>query len=414
MAVDLFANRGVPEDELHPNYRDVRDAQHFEPARSLIRELQVDFDDPDGNFVEQFQTAGFDSRTFEFFLNAMFVDAGFEVDRSHNRPDFMLTKDGMSAGVEAVTASPASNAGVRPYKHGPTNRSPEEQDEYLRHDLAIRLGSPLFSKLQKRYWEEPHLANQPFVIAIQDFHEAGSLARSGAALGHYLFGIRQRWYHERDGTLVITEQEIDAHKNRVKEIPSGFFKQPSSEFVSGVLFSNSGTLPKFNRMGFQGKYGTPSLRMLRWGLKYRHDPNASLPEPFVYEVGNPTEGLETWSEGTVYFHNPNALHPLPIGWLGASDDECLVDGRVESAMKGEFHPYMSNMAIFAGDIANSDLQKFADRKFWELDRYFPQKHPWLFRIHWVLFVACRKVKRVLLLGLLRLLEALTGRGGQRH
>jgi len=359
MAVDLFAP-GVADELLHPSFKTLRDAPHYGPARGLIRELQADFFDPDGNFVEQFQTAGFDARTFEFFLYAMFTAAGMEVDRSHHRPDFMLRKDGLEVGVEAVIAAEPSNEGIKPYLALPKERTPEELEEHRRNRLPIRLGSPLFSKLQKRYWEDENLKGKPFVIAIEDFHEAGSLGMSGTTLGNYLFGLRQRWYHDEDGALVVIGEDVAQHKAGPKEIPSGFFKQPGAENVSGILFVNSGTVTKFNRMGHEGKHRSDAVRMLRLGACYRHDPNADLPEGFVYEVGDPEQGLETWSEGTVFFHNPNALHPLPQGWIGASTDDWLEDGRPTAKMWEPFHPYWSNTQMFPGNVPTEVLQHFCD------------------------------------------------------
>jgi hypothetical protein len=49
--------------------------------------------------------------------------------------------------------------------------------------------------------------------------------------------------------VIITHTPIDKHKSGTKETPSAFFAQPNAENVSAVLFSNSGTIPKFNRMG---------------------------------------------------------------------------------------------------------------------------------------------------------------------
>jgi hypothetical protein len=124
-----------------------------------------------------------------------------------------------------------------------------------------------------------------------------------------------------------THKQIDKHKSGTKEIPSGFFAQPDAENVSAVLFSNSGTIPKFNRMGHQGAYHRHAVRMIRWGTSYRFDPNSAWPEMFLYEVGDPSQGLESWREGTVLFLNPRAKHPVPRGWLGASAEEyCRMAG----------------------------------------------------------------------------------------
>ena len=74
----------------------------------VMRELLAEFSDPDGNFVQQFQTYGFDQRIFELYLDALFREAGAKIDRSHDRPDFTLSKDGKEvvAYVEATTANP--------------------------------------------------------------------------------------------------------------------------------------------------------------------------------------------------------------------------------------------------------------------------------------------------------------------
>jgi len=94
-----------PEEALHPQFKILRDSNHYAPARAMLRKICGEFDDPDGNFIEQFQTTGFDSRTFEAFLFAMFQESGHSIDRSHKFPDFLLDRDGVQVAVEAVTAN---------------------------------------------------------------------------------------------------------------------------------------------------------------------------------------------------------------------------------------------------------------------------------------------------------------------
>ncbi|MBB5467794.1 hypothetical protein OKW30_003840 [Paraburkholderia sp. Clong3] len=115
MAIDLFAHTGKPDSELPPQFLSVRDMPGYAPARNRIRELQQEFSDPDGNFVEQFQTFGFDARTFEFFLAVMLEHVGHKVDSSYDRPDFLVTKDGLTAAVEAVTANPPPSEVIQPF-----------------------------------------------------------------------------------------------------------------------------------------------------------------------------------------------------------------------------------------------------------------------------------------------------------
>ena len=75
------------------------------PARGVLRDVAMTMSDPDGNFVQQFQTHGFDARTFELYLQALFTEAGHTIDRSRARPDFLVSRDDLTAAVEAVTAN---------------------------------------------------------------------------------------------------------------------------------------------------------------------------------------------------------------------------------------------------------------------------------------------------------------------
>ncbi|MDR5879412.1 hypothetical protein [Caballeronia sp. LZ032] len=370
MAIDLFADLGRPESELHPQYKALRDLPGYAPARQLIRELQREFADPDGNFVEQFQTFALDARTFEFFLSVMLADSGHELDRSIDRPDFLVTKDEVTAAVEAVTANPRGNGSIQPYDAVPDARSLQEAAEQLEHTIPIRLGSPLFTKLNKKYWELPHVAGKPLILAIQDFHTAGALMTSDVPLVQYLYGIGQTWWHDEDGNLVIQSHNLGEHREGAKRIPSGFFQQEDAENISAVLFSNAGTLAKFDRMGHQGQYRARGVRMLRWGSCYRHDPNATLPRPFVYEVGDSEWPVETWRQGTVLVHNPNALHPLPEQWLGAALEHTLVDGELRTMVSEQFFPYSSITQIMT-NASRGDVRRTAQGLYDALTSVLP-------------------------------------------
>lgn len=360
MAIDLFADIRKQEAELHPQYRVLRDELAYAPARGLICELQASFTDPDGNFVEQFQTFGFDSRTFELFVFAMLSHSGHSIDRTIDRPDFLITKDGITAAVEAVTANPATSGKIQPYQVFGDAVEGDGLATNLEHMVPVRLGSPLYSKLSMKYWELPHVKGRPFVLAIQDFHAPGSLATSSAPLTNYLYGFGQRWWHDDAGNLVIDYHEVAAHKRPGKsDIPSGFFRQAGAENVSAVLFCNSGTIAKFNRMGHQGDYKTRGVRMLRWGTRYQHDPNASMPIPFLYEVGAPEGHEETWGEGTVLIHNPYALYPLPQQWMGAAVEQTLSNDQVVTIALERFLPYMSQTYILT-NASRGDVRKQGD------------------------------------------------------
>lgn len=113
-------------------------------------------------------------------------------------------------------------------------------------------------------------------------------------------------------------------------------------------------------MGQQGRYHSEKVRMIRWGTCYRHDPNATSPEMFLYEVGDPSQGFESWREGTVLFHNPRARHPMPRDWLGAAVEQYLEDDRVITDLAEPFNPYGSTTVNFPGTTPTAFIQAKMD------------------------------------------------------
>lgn len=340
--VDLFGLQ-APAESLHPAFRLLNSAAHWTPARAIMSEMMRHFVDVDGNFVQQFQTTGFDSRIWELYLYAALLELGLYVSKEHEAPDFEVQAGRQKAFVEAVIVSrspkdPAPLGGL----DGPPNlRSTAEIRELLKTRVPIRFGSALFSKLNRKtpYWELEHVKGHPLVFAIADFHEDQSMTWTSPALLEYLYGVTHDFIFDDAGQLVITPLKIETHEHEGKIIPSGYFFQPGAENVSAVLFSSSGTISKFNRMGMLAGFGLPNQRLYRTGVQHRHDPNAALPQPFFHEVkqGSVTE---TWSEGLSMFHNPRAERPVDPGMFAGIAHHFFDKGQVKSLLP-EFHPYSS-------------------------------------------------------------------------
>jgi hypothetical protein len=336
-AIDFFT-AVVPEAKLHPHFVLLRDNKAYLPAREIINLMTPHFKDIDGNFVEQFQTTGFDARLWELYFHAYLVEEELFFEREYNAPDFVVSKFGERVGIEAVTVGRKEGNPARYFK--PEDALPPAVDVRSEHENAmpIRFGSPLFSKLKKQYWQLPHMVDTPLVIAIADFHDDASMTWSGTALINYLYDVRHDHHYDENGKLVISPIQIDIHRVGEKEVPSGFFFQPDAENISAILFSASGTISKFNRMGQQAGFKHPDVRMIRFGSCYDHDENASLPRMFQYEVDETS--TETWAEGMSMFHNPNAKHPVPEALFPHAAHHRFVDGQIVSLLP-DFHPYSS-------------------------------------------------------------------------
>ncbi|RON96486.1 glycosaminoglycan attachment protein [Pseudomonas fluorescens] len=332
----------VSEEKIHPFFRKLSEAPGFSSAKGIISEMMPHFTDIDGNFVEQFQSAGFDARIWELYLNAYFVEEGFDFNRSYHAPDFNLAKYGRKVCVEATIVGRP-----KPMTEEEANRSPEPMTreqilEKTMNEMPIKFGSPLYTKLKKEYWKQKHVAGNPLVLAIADFHDQQSMLWSSTSLPNYLYGVHHSSHYDENGKLIIDPIAIETHKHGTKEIPSGYFFQKDAENISAVMFSNSGTISKFNRMGKQAGFGVKNVILHRAGYCHHHDDNASLPKTFSYLVNG--ECNETWSEGLSMFHNPNALHPVNPGLFPSIAHHFFEDGQIVSNLP-DFYPYASTTSI---------------------------------------------------------------------
>ena len=351
--VDFFSPLHAPED-LHPAFQTLASEAVFSPARAIIEPMMRWHEDLDGNFVEQFQSTGFDQRMWELYLFAMLTELGYFLDCSHAVPDFIGQSLAGSVAIEAMTVAPTRN-GNRIVPPPPTETT-EQIETYLQDYMPIKFGSPLFSKLQMKYWEQPQIAGLPLVFAIADFSSPGSMVLSRPALERYLYGFSQEAARNDQGNVIAQPKRIFEHRWQGKAIPSGFFEIPDAKHVSAVISTTAGTISKFNRMGLLAGFHEGAALMLRTGTCFVHDPTATLPAVFEAVV-NADGYSETWVEGLNVYHNPHATVALPEYCLaGAAHHHCDDVGRWTSRLPS-FHPLESETEILAGVDVTEFLAK---------------------------------------------------------
>jgi hypothetical protein len=355
--IDFFAPR-VAAQRFHPSFRNLLELETWSPAREIIEPMMRWYEDVDGNFIEQFQSTGFDARVWELYLFAAFVEMGYRMDRSQAVPDFACEALDHAFCVEATTVGPTRDKQGNIIPPPPRDTS-EQQRVFLREYMPIKYAGPLTTKLGKRYWEKPNVAGKPLLLAIADFHAPRSMTETRSGLPVYLYGLDYTWQHDAFGRLHIQPMKVKQHEfGGKKPVPSGFFGLPGAEHVSAVLFSNSGTLSKFNRMGLLTGFGSSRVRMARQGFAMDTNPNAAMPRPFLHQVHEPGYS-ETWCEGLEVHHNPRALVPLPLHALpGAvhhrlrTDDQTVTTGP-------EWQPLSS--VTFLGLDGEASIQRLNDR-----------------------------------------------------
>ncbi len=102
-------------------------------------------------------------------------------------------------------------------------------------------------------------------------------------------------------------------------------------------------------MGFIAGFGDRRVKIGRRGLvRGEHDQSDPRPRYFVQEVSK-LGYMESWVEGMVVLHNPNARIPLPPPMIDGASHEFLQDDRRIMSLFPEFHPYFSETFILAPD-----------------------------------------------------------------
>jgi len=356
---DLFSPK-VKKSKLDKYFDFISKSPTHSAARNVINEIMPHFFDVDGNFIEQFQTQGFDSRLWELYLFCYFNEEGLIIDRSHFAPDFFLSYCDTSVSVEAVIVANKEPGKV-------WTELPNMEDIFKKQELMpSRWGSSLYSKLThtdksgKHYWEYTHTQEKPFVLAIADFHETFSMTWSQSSLITYLYGYKYDYSYNEKGELIIHPIKIEDHiKGKgEKTIPSGFFFQENAENVSAVLHSSCATISKFTRIGKQCGLDDSNTLMYRVCSVWNQDPNAS--KPLIYQYFITEENSEPWSEGVTIFHNPNAKYPLSLDFF-PNAAQCYLQDDFLVTVSSNCVVYSSVTNIFMEEGKFKDLKIYPDK-----------------------------------------------------
>jgi len=157
---DIFSS--VVDEGRHTEiYRSIRDMPHLYPVKAMIQEAFSTFCDIDRNFIEQFQTTGFDARLFELYVWMCLKESNFEVDRSHKFPDYIISNGCNRVAVEVTTATGGLPVDSKYVTHD-NNPMPERDvnsaqfKHYVKNDVPLMFSSAILSKLQMKYWEKEH------------------------------------------------------------------------------------------------------------------------------------------------------------------------------------------------------------------------------------------------------------------
>ena len=96
-------------------------------------------------------------------------------------------------------------------------------------------------------------------------------------------------------------------------------------------------------MGKQAGLGSDFVTLIRIGTFYNHEPNADKPNLITYTVDEHSN--ETWSEGTVVFHNPNAKIPLNPAFFDDKVAQSFFENEFIYSKMPRIFPYSSSTQV---------------------------------------------------------------------
>jgi len=292
--------------KLHQHFKTISDGRvgrHYQ-RDEILRWLEG-FPDRDNKFVKEFQTT-FNSSFWEIYLYAVFREYGLALDWTHAAPDFLVTAVDATFTVEATTANHAADRAPEWGKP----LTPEFFDSVDFNELnriaIIRLANAFMSKskkYQEKYTSHAHVKGRPFVLAVAPFEQPGFHLQAyrpieALLFDHYVDEAEYLANPERFPNGPLTKSLGSVEKDNGAEIELGFFQNPRFSHISAVIFSHLATWGKVDAMCGNPDAIINSIWLTHKGMR-----------PVVARA---SAGPEKITDGLRIYHNPYAIHPLPL------------------------------------------------------------------------------------------------------
>jgi len=320
--MDLFTPI-VPEAQQHQVFKMLLEPRHA-PERAVLENWAQGFVDRDGKFVQEFQTT-FESSLWELYLNAAVREWGFEIDRTHASPDFVVTEP-VPFSLEATIARPPQSG--KPPINWDVSDIPREFGLF-NSEATLRITNSLSAKLQRyreHYSQLPHVADRPFVIGLATYDRPLAHFAAARPILAALYGL----YHDEamtppDADKVVSYKVEAVTKSQCVDVPLGLFCDDSYEEASAVIHSSLVTWGKLRALADDPEALTVFMTL--------HPQEGTL-EPEVRRTRK-ADYSEHLLDGLWVLHNPHAKHPLPHGLLAHPRlTECWIEPDGELIMHG--------------------------------------------------------------------------------
>lgn len=340
MELDLFKSiDGISEEDLHPKFKLLRDKYFYKQEKKILQAWTDGFIDRDNKIIKEFQTT-FHSSFWEFYLFNVFQEMEFEIDFSHDRPDFII-KTPNELLIEAVVSNIKKEGRDESTRNAEDLASmivpphlQEDFEEFL-NEAIVRNSNAIHSKNKKyleKYLKCDWVKNDlPFVIALSSYGQVNYGREYYYPLLALLYGLR--YIPENNNFEVIAEVP---KPETGSSIPVGLFNDSSMEHVSAIIFSCTTTLGKLTSLVLSQNDSTLHTNRL---INIRNDY-----EPPYYKIQDVSkENPEELSDGLFIFHNPYAKNKISKEQFAKSNIFQVTFENRQLAFEGENLPIVSRL-----------------------------------------------------------------------
>lgn len=307
--MNLFVtDNNITDEQFHPKYKLIKDDPMGSGERIILQQWVDGMVDRDNKMLHEFQTT-FHSCFWEFYLHACFKEAGFVLNQTHNRPDFIIeapTKIYVEAVVSNIKDKGRPESDRNMFDLMDMFIPPKNQlDFYDVLDEAIVRDSNAITSKNKKYRKE-YLrcdwvdADKPYVIAISSYSQVNYGREYVYPMMALLYGM---YYNSQ--TEEFGRRDYIYKPGTNAQIPIGLFNSDEYSNISAILYSSSTTLGKLTSLAIS--LGYPSNNTV-YNIRRDYE---DFRIPYKLQKVS-VKSPELLSDGLFLFHNPHAKNKLDI------------------------------------------------------------------------------------------------------
>ncbi|EAA6041301.1 hypothetical protein QOP30_002538 [Salmonella enterica] len=311
---------------------------YYEEERKLLSEMFEGFVDRDHKIVNQFQET-FHSTFWEIYLYSLLKKCNFEIDWTHEHPDFIITAPDKFY-IEAVTSNKRFNK-EHDYRHDRGGvweitkgyKDPEDYNFLMRESISrnyykIRDKIKCYNdKYKQNDWFDENL---PYIVALGSYCQENYGREYIFPLLALLYGQyylpSQSGFSEGDYVYRLEEDGADEKE----KIPLGIFYSDEYADVSAIIYSSTVSLGKLSALCSSNK------KIVH--VWYDGDSE----EPFKIT----SDQKEKLTDGLFVFHNPFAKTPLSKSIFEYENICQFFDGEDGVLKSKSPHAHLVGRAVF--------------------------------------------------------------------